>query len=156
MHMSWIQCCILTVLLTVLSLPAKSDWRHYGVLEMLPDVMLAGNIVAPTLAIFVAQDKSGDLSLVITLPSNPDIADTTDLAFTLPENKPYITEFHVLRRTATHIVLKTGDVDLIEILSGLQGAYSYVDVSSESIGQHRFDLTGITTALLGLATASLK
>ncbi|GAA4648698.1 hypothetical protein GCM10023116_09680 [Kistimonas scapharcae] len=142
--------------MTVLSLPAKSDWRHYGALDMLPDVMLAGNIVAPTLAIFVAQDSNGDLSLVITLPSNPSIADTTDLAFTLPKNKPYTTEFHVLRRTETHIVLKTGDIDLIEILSGLQGAYSYVDVSNESVGLHRFDLTGITTALLGLATASLK
>jgi len=45
---------------------------------------------------------------------------------------------------------------LIAALSGLQGSYSYVDVSSEHAGQHRFDLSGITTALLGLATASLE
>ncbi len=156
MHMSWRQCCILTVLMAILSLPANSDWRHYGALDILPDMMIAGNIVAPTLAIFVAQDRSGDLSLVITLPAKAGVADTADLIFTLPEKKPYTTEFHVLRRTDTHIVLKTGDVDLIAALSGLQGSYSYVDVSSEHAGQHRFDLSGITTALLGLATASLE
>ena len=156
-HASWRHYGVLAVLAASLSLPVSGDWRHYGSLDLLPDVVVAGSIVTPTLAMFVAQDRrNGDLSLLITLPAKAGTTDTTRLVFTLPKRKPYVAKFHVLRQTNTHTILKTNDIGLIEMLSGLQGSYPYVDVSSKGVGTHRFDLAGITTALLELAAASRK
>lgn len=142
---------VLSVCVALTTLSVHGGWRNYGTLNVLPDAMIAGNIVAPTLAMFVAQVQSGELSLVVTLPLRPDIQDTTELMFTLPDYRSYSTEFDVLRRTDTYIVMKTGNVDLIAILSGLHGEFAYVDVGSEVTDWHRFDLTGITSALLELA-----
>ncbi|MCK5893425.1 MAG: hypothetical protein KAG53_03220 [Endozoicomonadaceae bacterium] len=147
---------VLSICVALTTLSAHGEWRNYGTMSVLPDAIIAGNIVAPTLAMFVAQVQSGELSLVVTLPLKPSIQDTTELTFTLPNYSSYSTEFDVLRRTDTYIAMKTGDVDLIAILSGVYGEFDYVDVGSEVTGWHRFDLTGITSVLLELAVAGQR